>query len=118
MLRTDRLRTVTAELGALLEAVPDSELLAAMPPAVGQAVRMARLVGLDVLGTIRATVRGSLAGLADMAERDPERASAVLERVRWLTDWLAGETDDPPPLDASSLAAGWPSSGGPGPARA
>jgi hypothetical protein len=75
-------------------------------------------VGLDVLGTIRASALASLAGLADMAERDPERAAAVLERVRWLTDWLAGETDDPPPLDASSLAAGWPSSVGPGPARA
>lgn len=112
MLRTDRLRTMMGSVDAMLEGVPDGELLGAMPDGVGTAVRMARLVGIDVLGVIRGTVRGSLAGLADMAEREPDRAAAVLERIRWLTDWLAGEADEPPPLDVSSLVAGWPSSAG------
>ncbi len=118
MLRTERLRELVGAIDRLLESVPDAEMTGAMPPAVGTAARLARLAGVDVLGTIRATVRGSLAALADTAERDPERAAAVLERIRWLTDWLAGEADEPPPLDASSLAAGWPSSDAAGQGRA
>jgi len=105
------------QLSAALEAVPDDDVYGAMPPTIATTARLARRMGMDLVGSFRDTALASLRQLPEVAERDPDRAAAVMARVVWVIAWLDGQVEEAPAIsDVSSLVAGWPSSDGAGPA--
>ena len=97
MLRTDRLAAVTAAAADRLEAIPRTELESALPPELRAAVKGARLLRVDLIGTVMTTALRSLRHLPDLAAEDPERAEAVSRWAVHAVAYLTDQTDDPPP---------------------
>jgi hypothetical protein len=81
-----------------------------VPPALAPMVSAARLVRLDLVGSLRDTALGSLRELPDLAEADPDRAERITRWLVHLAAWLDGQTDTPPP-DLGAILAAPPSSG-------
>lgn len=97
MIRTDRLDAVATEVARVIEATPLPP--GTLPPAIETAARFARMAGLDLDATVRATAAGSLRSLASQASADPARADALAGWLAHLLAWVRDERDDPPPAD-------------------
>lgn len=101
MLRQDRMRELVALVEATMEAVPDAELLEAMPAPVATSVKLLRRFRVDLLADVRRSVMTSAQALPDQCSRDPERAQRILDRTIGLIAWLDDQTDEPPALSLS-----------------
>lgn len=101
MLNLSRLEQLMAEVIAALEAVPDKELRASMPPELRALDGALRLMRVDLVARVRTTTTDSLRRLADRAAREPDQADRLLGRAVWVLAWLDDQTDETP------LTPGW-----------
>lgn len=94
VLRLDRLAEVTEALAATIETADVSGLV---PATLAPVVKIARMVGLDVIALLRREAATSVRRLTSDARSAPDRADAVAVWLVHVVAYLTGQTDEPPP---------------------
>ena len=94
VLRLDRLAEVTESLATAIEQADVSGLV---PRNLAPVVKVARMVGLDVIALLRAEAASSVRRLTLDARSAPARADAVATWLVHVVAYLTDQTDEPPP---------------------